>query len=102
VIRSKYHNKRTGAYASKREANRAAELHLLQKAGLITDLQEQVKFTLIPKQEGERECSYIADFTYLDSDGVKHCEDVKGFRTKEYRIKKKLLLWTCGIRIEEV
>ena len=49
----------------------------------------------------ERECSYKADFKY--EEGLKTVvEDVKGFRTKEYIIKRKLLLYQYGIRIREV
>ena len=49
----------------------------------------------------ERECSYKADFTY--EEGIKTVvEDVKGYRTKEYIIKRKLMLYQYGIRIREV
>src|ERR1700744_4155186 len=57
---SKYFAKRSGKYASKRESNRAAELQLLEKIGEISDLEEQVKFELIPKQDGERAVTYTA------------------------------------------
>lgn len=49
----------------------------------------------------ERECSYRADFEYTE-DGETIVEDVKGFKTKEYIIKRKLLLWRYGIKIREV
>jgi hypothetical protein len=29
-------------------------------------------------------------------------EDTKGFRTKDYVIKRKLMLWVHGIKIHEV
>ena len=60
----KYGNVQTDGYASKREAKRAAELKLLAKAGKIRRLREQVPFLLIPEQEHERKCVYIADFVY--------------------------------------
>jgi hypothetical protein len=84
-----------------KEANRWCELKMLEKAGLIQDLQRQVKFELIPKQDGERAVHYVADFVYVE-DGKKIVEDVKGMRTKEYRLKKKMMLFFHGIRIKEI
>lgn len=109
---TKYNNKKITVngqvFDSKKEANRYKELRLLEKAGAIKDLRTQVKFTLIPSQRDEatgkvieRECSYKADFVY-EEDGKTVVEDVKGFRTKEYIIKRKLMLWRYGIRIMEV
>lgn len=110
---SKYNSKKTvvdgKTFDSKKEANRYQELLLLEKAGVIKNLSRQVKFVLIPSQRDEngkvveRECSYKADFTYEEEGGIKTVvEDVKGFRTKEYIIKRKLMLWQYGIRIREV
>ena len=108
---NKYRNKETTidgiTFQSKREATRYAELQLLQRAGEIFDLQRQVPFTLIPKQvrDGkviERPCVYKADFVYKEKDGTEVVEDVKGVCTKEYRIKKKLMLWQFGIVVREV
>ena len=107
----KYGNRKTVVdgitFDSKREATRYAELKLLQRAGEIFDLQRQVPFTLIPKQtrDGkviERPCVYKADFVYKEKDGTEVVEDVKGVCTKEYRIKKKLMLWQFGIVVREV
>jgi hypothetical protein len=84
-----------------KEANRWCELQLLLKAGYITDLQRQVKFELLPKQEGERAVYYIADFVYTEN-GIKIVEDVKGMKTKEYRLKKKMMLYFHGIKIKEI
>jgi hypothetical protein len=87
-----------------KEANRWCELKMLEKAGLIKDLQRQVKFELIPKQDGERAVHYVADFVYVE-DGKMIVEDVKSAATKknkEYVIKRKLLLWRHGIRIKEI
>lgn len=108
---SKYNSKKTvldgQVFDSKKEANRYQELLLLEKAGVIKNLSRQVKFVLIPSQRDdtgkviERECSYKADFTY--EEGIKTVvEDVKGYRTKEYIIKRKLMLYQYGIRIREV
>jgi hypothetical protein len=79
----------------------------MQRAGLISDLREQVPYLLIPAQRDdagrliERQCSYVADFVYVDSDGRTVVEDTKGVRTKEYVIKRKLMLHVHGIRILE-
>lgn len=108
---SKYNSKKTivdgRKFDSKKEARRYQELLLLEKAGEIKNLSRQVKFVLIPSQRDEtgkvveRECSYKADFTY--EEGIKTVvEDVKGYRTKEYIIKRKLMLYQYGIRIREV
>ena len=108
---NKYNNKKHNGYDSKREAKRAAELKLLEKAGEITSLQEQVPYELIPSQyrivNGKRRCieramKYIADFQYVDKDGNTVVEDAKGFRTEVYRIKKKLMLYFHDIQIKEV
>ena len=95
-------------FDSKKEMNRFLELSLLQKAGKIKDLRCQVKFVLIPAQRDpmtgkllERECAYVADFVYQEG-GRNVVEDTKGFRTKEYIIKRKLMLQRYGVRIREV
>lgn len=100
-IMRKYRNKPTNGYASQREAKRAADLKLLEKAGHISELKEQVTFEVIPKCGKERAVKYIADFTYRQ-DGQLVVEDSKGRRTKEYVIKRKLMLWRHGITIKEV
>lgn len=102
---SKYGNRKLKSpdgqvFDSVKEFHRWGCLRLLERAGKITDLQRQVSFELIPKQDGERACSYVADFTYY-KDGKLVVEDCKGFKTDVYRIKKKLMLWVHGIRITE-
>lgn len=107
---NKYHNKKVCyngiAFDSKKEARRYSELLLLERAGVITNLQRQVPFVLIPSQRingkvVERECKYIADFVYTEN-GKKVVEDTKGMRTKDYIIKRKLMLYIHGIQIKEV
>lgn len=104
---NKYHAERSGGYASRKEHRRANELRLLQRAGLISGLREQVSYELIPAQwdaKGkllERACSYVADFVYTDKDGRTVVEDTKGVRTDVYRIKRKLMLQVYGIQISE-
>lgn len=121
--RNKYSNKKTEVdgivFDSKKEAKRYQELLLLEKAGVIRNLQRQIKYVLIPAQREpdtigkrggvhkgkliERECSYIADFQYYDvNKGELVVEDTKGFGTKDYTIKRKLMLKEYGVRIREV
>ena len=104
---SKYHNRKVEIdgikFDSIKEGERYLELKLLLKAGKIRDLQMQVEFELIPKQGGEQACKYKADFVYHMADtGKMVVEDVKGKRTREYIIKRKLMLWRHGIKIVEV
>lgn len=122
----KYNNKKIEVdgmtFDSKKEANRYKELSLLQKAGEISGLRTQVRYVLIPSQRDvsdevytrgenkgknkpgrllERECTYVADFVYY-KDGEVIVEDTKGFRTKEYIIKRKLMLYVHHIQIKEI
>jgi hypothetical protein len=124
VAPTKYRNRKTGGYASVKEGHRAQELKLLQQAGAIRNLRDQVEFVLIPKQGKERPCKYFADFTYdemivvpVDSSGPlpersdngaycrKVVEDCKGYKKGQayavFAIKRKLLLWFHGISIRE-
>lgn len=107
--RNKYGAKKTGTHASGKEHGRAGQLQIKLRAGLISNLREQVKYELIPhfKDENgnviERAVSYIADFVYTDNEtGQEVVEDTKGYRTKEYIIKRKLMLSVHGIRIKEI
>lgn len=95
-------------FDSKKEYRRWQELKLLERAGEISGLDRQVKFELLPVQKNkrtgkviERACSYFADFTYWEK-GRFVVEDAKGFRTPEYKLKKKMMLYFHGIRIKEV
>lgn len=112
-MRSKYKNKKQRGYDSKKESRRAFELEMLQKAGEISNLKEQVVYELIPAQykviDGKRICiersvKYIADFQYIDKNGNLVVEDVKSpaTRTPAYIIKRKLMLYVHGIKIKEV
>ena len=113
---SKYHNRKLKTFDgyvhdSRKEAVRWLQLKMMEGAGYITDLKRQVKFVLIPTQYGkdengkkkllEREASYIADFVYKEN-GEMVVEDAKGFKTKDYVLKRKLMLSVYGIRIKEV
>lgn len=109
-VRNKYHNKVVTidgeTFDSKKEAKRWRELLLLEKAGAITELKRQVKFELLPSQriDGkvvERPASYVADFVYKQ-DGKTVVEDTKGFRTADYILKRKMMLYFHGIRVKEI
>ncbi len=93
---TKYRNKKTNGYDSKKEAKRADELKLLERAKVISNLEKQVAFELQPsfKADGktERAIKYIADFKY-SKDGTEVVEDVKGFKTDVYKIKRKMFLF---------
>ena len=125
----KYHNKKIKVdgiiFDSKKEAVRYKELKMLEKAGIIHDVQRQVKYILIPaqyehtgeiyvkgKDKGkpkkgkliERECAYYADFVYIEN-GETVVEDVKGYRDGQaynlFTIKRKLMLYVHNIKIKE-
>lgn len=107
---SKYHAKKTVVdgivFDSKREAQRYQQLKLMERAGIICNLKRQVRHELVPAQyiDGkcvERAVTYTSDLEY-DASDVHIVEDVKGVRTKEYIIKRKLMLYKYGIRIREL
>lgn len=126
---NKYGNKKVEydgiKFDSKKEAIRYAELKLLERSGHITDLKRQERFVLIPSQyervetgefyktgskKGipktkevciEKSVVYVADFTYTEN-GKMAVEDTKGMKTKDYIIKRKLMLKEYGIKIREV
>jgi hypothetical protein len=87
-------------FHSKKEAKRYEQLLLLEKAGEISGLKTQVKFVIIPKNDQFRETSYIADFTYYEGDIVV-VEDVKGFITDVFKIKRKLMYSVHKILLRE-
>ena len=102
---SKFNNKKTVVdgftFDSKKEAARWCELKLLGRAGEITGLLRQVSFELIPKCGKNRAVKYIADFVYCEN-GETIVEDVKGFRTDVYKLKKRMMLDKHSIEIREV
>lgn len=102
--KSKYGNKKVVVdgfkFDSKKEANRYGELKLLLKAGLIKDLELQKCYDFI--HEGEKICSYIADFCYWDKEKPDYVvEDSKGCRTDVYKIKRKMMKIFYGVKIFE-
>lgn len=127
---TKYKNKKmifNGiTFQSTKECKRYTQLLEKQRNGEISALQTQVKYVLIPSQHEiyerygkkgqklkdgkrllERECAYIAVFTYIDnSTGETVVEDVKGYKRKGaydlFTVKRKLMLYMHGIKIKEV
>jgi hypothetical protein len=120
---SKYHAKKTVVdgmvFDSLKEARRYGVLKAMEEAGEIQGLGRQVEFLLIPEQREpdtigkrggvhrgkliERKITYVADFVYVrNHDNKCVVEDVKGMRTKDYIMKRKLMLFIHGIRITEV
>ena len=109
---NKYGNKKVETngiiFDSVKEYRRYNELKLLEKAGVIKDLELQKKFLLQPSYtntEGKhiREISYIADFYYFDNE--KKCyvvEDTKGYLTDVYKLKKKLFEYKYNLVIKEL
>lgn len=95
-------------FDSQKEARRYKELKLMERAGVIKNLELQPAFELIPtirtEHETLRKIVYKADFRYTDNktNGVV-VEDVKGFKTDVYKLKKKMLLHKYdGIDFREV
>lgn len=119
--RSKYRAKKVvtieGKFDSKKELQRWELLQEMERQGLISHLERQVEFELLPKQplkeprisrgktkrliKSEPAVVYRADFVYIE-DGIQIVEDVKGFCTPEYKIKRKLMKYIHGIEIKEV
>ena len=116
----KYHNRKCTVtipgsvkqitFDSVKEARRFGELELMKNTGKIRDLRLQVNFTL---QEGFTTASgerirpivYRADFVYQEPSPTGWrtvVEDVKGVRTKEYSMKRKMMLEKFGVDIREV
>lgn len=108
-------------FDSRKEYRRWCELKMMEASGVISDLQRQVKYVLIPTQREpdtigkrggihkgkviEKEVAYIADFVY-QSKGETIVEDVKGYKGggayQVFTIKKKLMLWVHHIKIKEI
>ena len=105
-------------FPSGKEGERFLYLRELEKRGEITNLRRQVRYELLPaaykdvvkhlktKDKVVRRLflnpvSYVADFVY-ERDGQTVVEDTKGYKTKEYIIKKKMMYALKGIEIQEI
>lgn len=128
-MRNKYHAKKKTVdgitFDSTSEANYYEKYRDMEKAGEIQNLRLQVPYELIPaiweeydevvhlktkdkvvhrRKLKQRAVTYIADFVFT-KDGIEYVVDVKGgprARTKEYLLKKKMMLALKGIEITEV
>lgn len=94
--KSKYNNVKAEVdgikFDSKKELNRFLELQMLEKSGVIKNLERQKRFQVVPKTKEERAVFYVADFVYIQ-DGKMIAEDVKSEITRHnqtYIIKRKL------------
>ena len=101
---SKYRSKKVIVdgitFDSKKESKRYCELKLLERSGKIKHLELQHKFELQPsfKKNGKtiRAITYVADFTYFDLETMRYVvEDVKGYKTEVYKLKKKMFEYQC-------
>lgn len=107
-MRNKFNAKKTTIdgieFDSAKEAKRYTKLRDMERAGEIRGLLLQVPFELLPSFDLEgvkyRGVRYIADFVYY-RDGKRVVEDVKGVKTPEYKLKKKLMAYINHINIEE-
>ena len=105
---AQFNNKKTNKYGNRKvlldgysfdsvkEANRYKELMMLQKCGEINGLKLQPVYVLLDgfdyKGKRIRAIKYIGDFEYIESkSGEKVLEDTKGFKTKDYLLKAKML-----------
>lgn len=106
----KYSNKKTVVdgieFDSKAEAARWHELMMLQKAGVISHLERQVRYELAPSVRFKRDArakpalTYWADFRYCIRETEEVIvEDTKGVATEAYRIKKHLMMSIHGIEV---
>lgn len=102
----KYRNHKTVIdgvkYDSKKEAARHQELMLLERSGVISNLELQPVYRI--EINGMLVCKYIGDFRYAEN-GKTVVEDVKSPITRKnpvYRIKYKLMQAVHGIKIKEV
>jgi hypothetical protein len=107
--KSKYRNTKVEIdgfkFDSKAEAARYRELLIMQKAGLISNLELQVPFILAPGcvLDGRKKppLKYVADFVYVENGRAVIC-DVKGKTTALYRAKKHLMKTVLGLEIKEI
>lgn len=119
-MRMKYKSKpvvnELGKFDSKKEYYRYLALLEAEKEGEISNLQRQVRFEILPSQRDkdtvdkngkvkrgrvlERPVYYVADFVYTEN-GHRVVEDTKGYRTNDYILKRKLMLYMKGIQIRE-
>ena len=88
-------------FDSKWEAERYGQLKAMEKAGVVTQFERQVKYEL--SINDMKICDYVADFRYLleEENGLSRLviEDAKGVQTPEFKLKKKMMKAIHGIDI---
>ena len=103
AVRSKYRSVKTEVdgivFASRKEAERYSELKLLLRQKYISALSLQVPFVV--RINGRKICKYVADFVYVEN-GDRIIEDVKGYKTAIYKLKRKLVEATHNVTIREI
>jgi hypothetical protein len=82
-------------FASKKEANYAAQLDVRKIAGDISYYLKQVPFHL------PGNVRYVVDFAVFYPDGRVQYVDVKGMKTQTYKLKKKQVEALYPIQITE-
>jgi len=96
---NKYGAKTTVIDGHEFPSRREAEYYLIYKSmlqhGEIKDLQLQPRFELIPAYTTStgkkvRPCHYTADFLLIYPDGRKRVIEVKGYRTRDYQLRRKM------------
>lgn len=94
--RSKYRVKRDPVdrtyngivYDSEREMRHAQELDFFKLAGRISNIARQVPFVL--QVNGIKICKIVIDFEVTWHTGQVVYQEVKGFETKDWKLKRKL------------
>jgi hypothetical protein len=86
-------------FDSRAEAKRYATLKLWERAGQISNLRLQPEYPFYVNDQ--KVFTYRADFSYTQNNSI-IVEDVKGFKTPVYRLKKKIIEAFYGIQINEV
>jgi hypothetical protein len=99
VLMNKYGAKKTVIDGHTFPSRREAEYYLLYKSMLqrkeIVNLELQPSFILIPRYVNKagkkiRECKYTADFMLTYPSGRKVVVEVKGYRTRDYQLRRKM------------
>ena len=76
------------SYHSKKEADYAAQLAWLKKAGEIKEIKPQYKIDI--RVNGKHITNYYIDFKVIYADGRIELIEVKGFQTPEWLLKWRL------------
>jgi len=83
-------------FASKKEAKRYQELKLLKARGDVIDFECQKSFKLAGRYR------YVCDFFVKWYGGEEDVEDVKGYKTPVYKLKKAWMKDKYNIDIVEI